>query len=170
MLTMSNLVQGLYFMHKQHVAHRYTSMSLFEATLLTCAFRDCMTLNIMMDATPLYPVPYHPVRELMKRDMSGQVEHCSRTVQPVKYYWTDFGLSLRYSPEEPTPNELPIWGGDRSVPEYIEDFDVPRNPFPADVYTLGNLVREDLLEVRRVRAAVHIRDLADESGRSTTRI
>ena len=107
-----------------------------------------MTLNVMMDASPMFPVPYHPVSEVMKRDYTGLVKHRSRTARPVRYYWTDFGLSRRYSPDDLEPAEVPIWGGDRSVPEYLEDIDSPRNPFPVDVYVLGNLVKEDFLEVR----------------------
>ncbi|KAH7905857.1 hypothetical protein BJ138DRAFT_1017134, partial [Hygrophoropsis aurantiaca] len=37
------LLEGLQFMHKHHVAHR-----------------DCMALNLMMDATAMYPEAYHP--------------------------------------------------------------------------------------------------------------
>ena len=106
-----------------------------------------MTLNIMMDASPLYPRGFHPQSPVMKPDRSDVAKHCSRTERPVQYYWTDFGLSRRFDPEETSPTELPIWGGDRSVPEFKKNYDAPWNPFHTDVYYVGNLIREDFMKV-----------------------
>jgi len=121
------IFEGLQFMHKHYVAHR-----------------DCVHLNVMMDGSPLYPVPYHPVRTYMKRDYSGRVRHLTRTQRPVKYYLTDFGLSRRYNPDQGPPLEDPIWGADKTVPEFQKSSD-PCDPFPTDVYYLGNLIRENFL-------------------------
>ena len=106
---------------------------------------DCMDLNIMMDASPLYPVPYHPRVLHMRRDYKGRVKHLTRTQRPVRYYLTDFGISRRYAPDV-VPLEDPIWGGDKTVPEFQASND-PQNPFPTDVYYLGNLIRCDFTEV-----------------------
>jgi hypothetical protein len=112
---------------------------------LSTIFRDCMDLNIMMDANPLYSIPYHPVKTDMRRDFKGKAKHSTRTQQPVKYYLTDFGISRHYEPDA-IPLEDPIWGGDKTVPEFQKS-DEPCNPFPTDVYYLGNLIREDFLKV-----------------------
>ncbi|KAJ6629474.1 hypothetical protein B0H10DRAFT_1939855 [Mycena sp. CBHHK59/15] len=119
---------GLRYMHRNNVAHR-----------------DCMSLNIMVDATPIYPIPYHPVSEGMKRDWSGRVWHLTRTQRPVKYYLTDFGISRRYPPDVRAPLEPIIVGGDKTVPEFkrTKDGRLPLkcDPFPTDVYYIGNLIR-----------------------------
>lgn len=125
------LFEGLLFMHTNHVAHR-----------------DCMSRNIMMDAKHLYPEPYHPAQPHMKRDFSGYVSHLTRTQRPPKYYLIDFGLSRRYDATEENPLEYPIFGGDKSVPEFQKNVDVPMNPFPTDIYYLGNVIREQFLYAR----------------------
>ncbi|OJA10332.1 hypothetical protein AZE42_07351 [Rhizopogon vesiculosus] len=125
------LFEGLLFMHNNHVAHR-----------------DCMWMNIMMDAKNLYVEPYHPTEPHMKRDFSGHARHYTRTQRPPKYYFIDFGLSRRYSAHEDNPLEYPIFGGDKSVPEFQNNPDVPLNPFPTDVYYLGNVIREEFLNTK----------------------
>ncbi|KAG2101353.1 uncharacterized protein F5147DRAFT_581638 [Suillus discolor] len=122
------LFEGFLFMHNHHVAHR-----------------DCMRLNTMMDAKDLYAEPYHPVKPYMKRDYSGFVSHYTRTQRPPKYYIIDFGLSRRYDASEENPLEYPIFGGDKTVPEFQNNTDTPVNPFPTDIYYLGNLIREEFL-------------------------
>lgn len=123
----TQIFEGLQFMHKNHVAHR-----------------DCTLLNLMMDATQLYPEPYHPVKTYMKRDFSGKAKHFTRTRRPTRYYWVDFGLSRHY-PQDGTPMEAPIWGGDKTVPEF-QNSNEPRNPFPTDIYYLGSLIRETFIQ------------------------
>ncbi|KIK41252.1 hypothetical protein CY34DRAFT_806284 [Suillus luteus UH-Slu-Lm8-n1] len=125
------LFEGLLFMHNHHVAHR-----------------DCMWMNIMMDAKDLYVEPYHPVKPHMKRDFSGLASHYTRTQRPPKYYIIDFGLSRRYDASEENPREYPIFGGDKTVPEFQNDSNVPLNPFPTDVYYLGNVIREQFLNTK----------------------
>jgi len=120
--------EGLHFIHKHHVAHR-----------------DCMDLNIMMDPTPLYPEPYHPSRDDLKRDFNGSAKPLTRTQRPVKYYLVDFGISRRYKAEDGAPVEEQIFGGDKTVPEFRKSSE-PCNPFPTDVYYLGNMIRKNFLE------------------------
>lgn len=128
---LGQLFEGLLFMHTNHAAHR-----------------DCMSRNIMMHANDLYPGPYHPAQPHMKRDFSGYVNHLTRTQRPPKYYLIDFGLSRRYDANEENPLEYPIFGGDKTVPEFQKNVDVPMNPFPTDVYYLGNVIREQFLYAR----------------------
>ncbi|KIK80108.1 hypothetical protein PAXRUDRAFT_833708 [Paxillus rubicundulus Ve08.2h10] len=119
--------EGLQFMHKNHVAHR-----------------DCIGLNIMMDAEILYDEPFHPLRPNRKRDLSGLASRRTRTERPPKYFFIDFGISGHYDASNKDPFEDSIWGGDKSVPEF-QHSDEPRNPFPTDVYYLGNMIREDFM-------------------------
>ncbi|KAG2745899.1 hypothetical protein P692DRAFT_20740952 [Suillus brevipes Sb2] len=126
------LFEGLLFMHSNHVAHR-----------------DCMRRNIMMDAKDLYVEPYHPVVPRMKRDYSGYARHYTRTQRPPKYYFIDFGLSRRYDAQEDNPLEYPIFGGDKSAPEFQNSTDIPLNPFPTDVYYLGNAIKKEFLDSKK---------------------
>ena len=100
-----------------------------------------------MDAGPMYPNGYHPRDTFLTRDYSRTAKYYSRTRRPVNYYITDFGISCRFDKDDPNPLAVPILGGDRSVPEFQEDELTPRNPFPTDVYYIGNVVREDFFEV-----------------------
>lgn len=131
---MRQVFQGLQFMHKNNIVHR-----------------DCNAENIMMDVTRLFPTPYHPLDTRMKRDWSGRVSHLTRTQRPVKYYLIDFGLSVRYAPGAHRPPEPIVLGGDRSAPEFrMKDGVLPMecDPFPTDIYYIGNLLRTDFVEGR----------------------
>ncbi|KAI0916889.1 hypothetical protein AcW2_007158 [Taiwanofungus camphoratus] len=108
-------------MHQQHVAHR-----------------DISNLDVMMDPASMFPELYHPRRNYRKRDLSGRAKHHSRTERPTHYYFIDFGLSRRYDPANGFPSELPIVGGDKSVPEFQgEGYNQPCNPFLTNIYLYG---------------------------------
>ncbi|KAG0695181.1 hypothetical protein DFH29DRAFT_282804 [Suillus ampliporus] len=121
------LFEGLYFMHKNHVAHR-----------------DCMSLNITMDPKPLFIDSFHPFRSHRTRDLKGVPRHYSRTQRPTNYFFIDFGLSRRYSPSLTNPLEPIIMGGDNTVPEFKSR--EPQNPFPTDVYYIGHAIQETFLD------------------------
>ncbi|KAI0073860.1 hypothetical protein K474DRAFT_1666066 [Panus rudis PR-1116 ss-1] len=126
------IFEGLQFMHQLHIAHR-----------------DCMTLNIMMDPRPTFPHGYHPRRMRRTIDYKGRAKYYTRTARPTKYYYIDFGLSRRYNPKDGPPREHPILGGDKSVPEFQfapGEPVRPVDPFPTDVYYLGNMIREEYLK------------------------
>ena len=103
----------------------------------------------MMDPRPTFPKMYHPGRPIMSRDFKGLAKHHTRTARPTKYYLIDFGLSRMYNPGDGEPQEIPIrGGGDKTVPEFQGRGEFkPCNPFPTDIYYIGNLVREDFLQV-----------------------
>jgi len=124
------IFEGLQFMHKHHVAHR-----------------DGMGFNIMLDPSTMYPDSFHPVERSMKRDYSGRAHYYTRTQRPPKYYFIDFGISRRYDPKDGPPLEDPIWGGDKTVPEF-QISDEPCNPFPTDIYYVGNMIRKDFIQSR----------------------
>lgn len=101
----------------------------------------------MMDAKDLYVEPYHPVDPHMKRDFRSYASHYTRTQRPPKYYFIDFGLSSQYDASDENPLEYPVLGGDKTVPEFQKDRNVRLNPFPTDIYYLGNVIREHFLNV-----------------------
>ncbi|KAI8993982.1 kinase-like domain-containing protein [Trametes punicea] len=122
------LIEGLSFMHDHHVAHR-----------------DIMLLNIMMDPRPLFPNLFHFASPFMQRDGIGRPKHYTRTGCPTKYFYIDFGLSRKFNPAKGPPRSWPIWGGDKSVPEFHKSLH-PCDPFPTDIYYLGNTIRKELMQ------------------------
>ncbi|KAI0368266.1 hypothetical protein BV20DRAFT_1022672 [Pilatotrama ljubarskyi] len=122
------LFEGMQFMHAHHVAHR-----------------DIMEMNVMMDPTPLVSEPYHPLFPDLSYDGRRKVKVSTRTEHPVKYYFIDFGISRKYPDDCTSPREPPIWGGVKTVPEF-QHSNEPQDPFPTDIYYLGNLLREDFVE------------------------
>ena len=40
-----------------------------------------------------------------------------------------------------------MWGGDRSVPEF-QGNEGPHDPFPTDVYYVGNLFKTEFVDIR----------------------
>lgn len=106
-----------------------------------------------MDATPMYPQGFHFTSSFnldMNRDWTAEARPLSRTecVTPVKYYFIDFGHSMRFNYEEPTL-AMPAYGGDKTAPEFRGDgINRPYDPFSTNVYYLGNALREIFLDVR----------------------
>ncbi|KAJ7761187.1 hypothetical protein DFH07DRAFT_883708 [Mycena maculata] len=115
------LFEGLHFMHTNFVAHR-----------------DCGLLNIVQDATKLYPQGFHPVSPWVNTAYDRLSRAITRTECWPHYYFIDFGLSRRYSPAAGPPLEDVILGGDKSPPEHSRNSQC--NPFPTDIYFLGNLL------------------------------
>ena len=94
----------------------------------------------------MFPESYHPVLIDRSRDLSHAARYTSRTQNPPKYYFIDFGISRQYKPEDLPPIEGIILGGDKSPPEH-KNSSGAWDPFPTDVYFLGNLAREEYLQV-----------------------
>ncbi|OCH83831.1 hypothetical protein OBBRIDRAFT_808715 [Obba rivulosa] len=124
------IFEGLQFMHEHRIAHR-----------------DCMSENIMMGPKPLYTKMFHPVLQTYNRDRTGRAKHYTWTKRPVKYYLIDFGISRRYTEGEDLSREPLILGADRSIPEFVKYRKTERDPFPTDVYYLGNLIQKEFSEV-----------------------
>ena len=99
----------------------------------------------MMDARPLYPKGYHPVQQDFTPDSSYPVTPLSRAHNPVRYYYIDFGLSIKFSPGQDTTCQI-VYGGDRSAPEYNNPSGL-YSPFYLDIYTLANMIREEFSAV-----------------------
>ena len=103
----------------------------------------------MFDPQPMYPQMFHPRSPEKSLDYRGSPKHSTRTARPVRYYFIDFGLSRRYNPNDGPPREHPIRGGDKSVPEFKNWDGELLDPFPTDIYYVGNMIQESVLQVRR---------------------
>jgi hypothetical protein len=102
-----------------------------------------------MDATPLFDEPPHPLVPSMNKDYTRPLKPRIRTNRPVRYYFIDFGESEQYDLEHEEPRiELGRagYGGDRSVPEFSTGAEYC-NPFPVDVYRIGNFMRIKFIDV-----------------------
>ncbi|EJD41509.1 hypothetical protein AURDEDRAFT_106043, partial [Auricularia subglabra TFB-10046 SS5] len=121
------LAEGLSFMHDNHVAHQ-----------------DVHYRNAMMDATYLMPEGWHP---WMRRDMVYSPGKRPRklTVLPrsevaMKYFLTDFGMSVKYRSSEDRGLVTGIGGLNRTLPEQSDT--VPYDPFPADIRMFGDMLHD----------------------------
>jgi serine/threonine protein kinase len=135
-------------MHDNNVAHRYVLVSHTFTYLIWPSIRDCTSGNIMLDPSNMYPESFHPVDIRRSKDFRRKAKWYTRTRCPTKYVLIDFGLSRRYDPANGPPLDKPYRGGDKSAPEH-QDRVTPCNPFPTDVYYLGNLIRERYMQVRK---------------------
>ncbi|EIW54128.1 kinase-like protein [Trametes versicolor FP-101664 SS1] len=113
------MIEGLVFLHRHRVAHR-----------------DIALVNIMMDAKPLYPDGYHPVRLGVSADALYDATPLPRTGRSITYYYIDFGFSVKFPEGSPSLVVGDI-GRDAEVPELSHD--IPYDAFPVDIYALGNL-------------------------------
>ncbi|KAJ7276079.1 hypothetical protein B0H12DRAFT_1198951 [Mycena haematopus] len=131
------IFEGLQFMHHHEVAHR-----------------DCNSKNIMLDGAHLCPKGSHPQeQDLTLNNTSSNAFRYTRTQRPVKYYFINFGLSRPHDPADAPdgPREAIILGEDKSPPEHKILNPLAYSfcdPFPTDIYFLGNLIRRHFLDVR----------------------
>ncbi|KAH8107784.1 hypothetical protein BXZ70DRAFT_912609 [Cristinia sonorae] len=122
--------EGLDFMHDHNVAYR------------------CSTMEMMLDPVSLYPEMYHPIAPGRSRDLSSQAHHTTRTVQPSKYYFTDFGNAKKYKPDDDRLAGPVSMGLQQQPPEFRHSSQA-QDPFPTDVYYLGDMIRRELIQKYR---------------------
>ncbi|CDO69429.1 hypothetical protein BN946_scf184791.g24 [Trametes cinnabarina] len=115
----SQTLEGLVFMHRHRVAHR-----------------DIAMMNIMMDASSLYPDGHHPVRTGYTADARYPATALPRGSRSVTYVYIDFGLSSQF-PEGVSTYVVGCVGRDKEAPELSST--VPYDPFKVDIFALGNL-------------------------------
>ncbi|KAJ7092043.1 kinase-like domain-containing protein [Mycena belliarum] len=126
------IFEGVKYLHDRNIAHR-----------------DCNAANIMMEASKMYPDGFHFQHPKHTRDYSRFARFYPRTRRPPRYYLIDFGLTRIYDTRDPPPIEPIIPGGDRSVPEFKttdENGPMACDPFPIDVYYLGNMIKKHFLD------------------------
>lgn len=119
---------------------------------MTEKYSDVKVNNIMMDARPLHDELPHPVMASRRWNFErlSKPPRC-RTTHPVKYYYIDFGLSLRWEGRIPGDSIMEVsggYGGTRCVPEFQDGRKSEFcDPFAVDVFCLGNMLREYFTEV-----------------------
>ncbi len=106
----------------------------------------------MFDPSGMFPKGYHPTRINRSRGFKGRAKGYTRTDRPPRYYLIDFGLSRRYSSRNVV--DEPLRGGDKQAPEHLRGGRC--NPFPTDIYYLGNLIREQFLMVGLTLTYLHL--------------
>ncbi|TDL26470.1 hypothetical protein BD410DRAFT_715779 [Rickenella mellea] len=121
-------LEGLVFMHEQGVAHR-----------------DCTGTNVMMDGNLLFPNGFHPLQQMSDPINLRLLQPLRRSdVSSVKYYFIDFGLSTYFEDNDTPRLVLGDVAQDHDVPEL--SCTVPYDPFPVDVFTLGNMYKKDFID------------------------
>ncbi|CDO69424.1 hypothetical protein BN946_scf184791.g19 [Trametes cinnabarina] len=123
------MLEGLAFLHNYRVAHR-----------------DIAPPNVMMDGRVLYPHGHHPVWRNRSPDAIEDLVPLARIDHPVKYFFVDFGLSVRFAPGQ-SPLVLGDVGRDADVPELSST--VPYDAFKADIYALGNFFDREFAQKYR---------------------
>ncbi|KAN0131631.1 Protein kinase-like domain containing protein [Lactarius tabidus] len=121
------VLEGLAFMHSKGVAHR-----------------DCSPKNLMMDATSMYPLGFHPVLDNVLHDVSTLAPVIPRSMVGVKYYFIDYGISSYFPPGSQERLVLGTEGRDQDVPELSDE--VPYDPFKVDIFTIGNVFRQSFCD------------------------
>ena len=140
--------QGLVFMHSHGVAHRFVfrfAIRIYVNFACTVSHRDCSPKNILMDATHMYPLGFHPVADAYLNDTKTIAPRISRLEAGVKYYFIDYGISSYFSPGSRRELVVGIAGRDRDVPELSNK--VPYDPFKVDIFTIGNVLRGEFQAV-----------------------
>ncbi|CAE6361359.1 unnamed protein product [Rhizoctonia solani] len=122
------LFEGLCFLHKNNIAH--------------C---DIASSNIMMDGRLLYDRPFNPFLHHLSSSGKHSVQLKYRRLQkPVRYYYIDFGYAKWFR----DLSQIRVIQGTRArerAPEQLEGRSY--DPFGADIYQLGALMRRDLIPV-----------------------
>ena len=110
-------------------------------------FSDLARNNIMMESNEMFPKGFHPRSPSMLPDFSGFAVYDRRRLVPnLKYRFIDFGISSLFDSYEAREKVHGRFCQDRTVPELARQG--PYDPFKVDIYTLGNVFKETLVEVR----------------------
>lgn len=124
------IIEGLNYIHSRGVAHR-----------------DCGVLNIMMEPSQICPGGFHPIARHMNPNFTAKAKYLTRTETKPKYYFIDFGISEQYDLSKQPIRAKYVGSGDKSVPEFQgRGRGQLYDPFAADVYMLGNVIRTTFLE------------------------
>jgi hypothetical protein len=102
----------------------------------------------MMDADVLFPKGCHPVHSWLLPDASDFAPVRSRSSVPLRYYFVDYGISSYFDPAiEQERKVLGLDGIDREVPELSND--VSYDPFKVDIFIIGNMIKQEVYQVRQ---------------------
>ncbi|CAE6446724.1 unnamed protein product [Rhizoctonia solani] len=123
----SQLFEGLAFMHGLNIAHR-----------------DCASTNIMMKADTLFKnVPHpHPSYAFLTEDLRHYVKLHPRRGRDVKYYFIDFGLSTWFPSYAERTLVVGQEGREREVPE-LSNPGIQYDHFKLDICIIGRFLWRD---------------------------
>lgn len=104
-------------------------------------------MTLMMDAAAMYPRGFHPVQQKHTLDLKGLAPVIPRlgVWPPVKYYFVDYGISVRVPPEDRPQVVVGNWGFDQDVPEL--SMTTPYDPFKVDIFIIGNVFKKKICDV-----------------------
>ncbi|KAF5319772.1 hypothetical protein D9611_012865 [Ephemerocybe angulata] len=139
----NQLTECLEFLHEHKIAHR-----------------DYCRRNVLVDPKKLIISPIHPFDPLTPPDgtlFDFKWVGSRWAVRPNQYSVIDFGYSKTFEQREDALT-AGIVGQDDSVPEM--SLTVPYNPFPVDVYHLGNMLLS-FCDVSAVYPSCNSRDTYD---------
>ncbi|KIY45828.1 hypothetical protein FISHEDRAFT_76073 [Fistulina hepatica ATCC 64428] len=125
-------VAGLKFMHRLNVAHRNITMynMLFNG-------RRIIPFESWHFVRPWTVDGAHELKEVYFRFKSD----------PVIYYYCDFHTAVSF-PSNSKRRRVPCYKGQHHIPPEAEaNLDKPIDPFKADVWQLGAMMRQSLLDV-----------------------
>jgi len=110
-------------------------------------FRDLNMNNFMMEWKNMFPDGFHPQAIMRTKEATSAASYFTRTQRPTRYIIIDFGMSSRYDPNDVSPREQSLIGGDKTVPEFLKRQPY-HDPYKADIYYVGNLIRTEFMQVR----------------------
>lgn len=123
---LQQLFEGLRFMHNNNVAHR-----------------DIAAPNVMMDAQSLFNEPFHPYHQRLSLDLQRVVHpRYLRSEKGVRYYFIDMGYA-KWFRDASSPRLVTGKQARERAPEQKRG--QPYDPFLADVYQLGVMLRQSLI-------------------------
>ena len=101
----------------------------------------------MLDPSKMYPESFHPVDIKRSRDLRRAAKGYSRTQRPTRYLLVGFGHARQYGLTGGQPLDRPRRAGDKSAPEHGNGNELG-DPFPTDVYYLGDIIRTHYIKAR----------------------
>jgi hypothetical protein len=100
-----------------------------------------------MDASAMFPRGFHPLLPYFLPDNPFQsAPRTPRSQVRVSYYFVDYGISSYFPPGHSRKLVTGGDGRDQEVPELSDT--IPYDPFPVDVFIIGNMFRTELFMVR----------------------
>ena len=99
-----------------------------------------------MDGSRMFPQGFHPVQDIfLNDDLVTPAPMIPRLEAGVTYYFVDYGISSYFPAGSQYRLVVGKLGRDQDVPELSQE--VPYDPFKVDIFTLGNVLRREYLNV-----------------------
>ncbi|KAB5588283.1 hypothetical protein CTheo_8274 [Ceratobasidium theobromae] len=124
---LQQILEGINFFHSNNVA-----------------LRNSVPQNIMMDPSPIYNEPFHPVRPKFSLDGKRRLAIQPRVIGTVRYYFVNFQSAIHFPPIK----------GPRLVTGHIEGPELsqelkPYDPFKLDVLRIGFIIKDSAIQQYR---------------------